>query len=86
MTAKHKCDACGGKGLLVPAIPSCKILALKHPWVVVEKCDSCDHFTDDLSAGASQFKVVGWFLCTEGGYHALANTRSKRKMSTTNTS
>ena len=79
MRVKHKCSVCGGIGLLAPAIPSCRIPALKYPWIVVEKCDSCDTFADDLSAGVSQFKVVGWFLCTDGGYHALADFRTKMR-------
>ncbi len=72
-----KCPACSGTGLLVPTIPSCRIPALRHPWVVVEKCDSCDRFLDDVTAGLSQFKIVGWFLCTDYGYHALANLHSR---------
>lgn len=79
MTDSNKCQACDGEGLLAPAIPSCNIEALKYPWIVVEKCDSCDRFVDDLSAGLSQFKIVGWFLCKDDGYHALADLRSKIK-------
>ena len=77
MKDRQKCQACAGDGLLAPALPSCNITALKNPWVVVEKCYSCDRFIDDLSAGLSQFKIVGWFLCNDGGYHALADLRSK---------
>ena len=77
MTVRQKCLACAGAGLLAPTIPSCRISALKYPWIVVEKCDSCDRFIDDLSAGLSQFKIVGWFLCGDGGYHALADLRTK---------
>lgn len=77
MTVRKKCQACSGDGLLAPAIPSCNITALKYPWVVIEKCDSCDRFIDDLSAGLSQFKIVGWFLCDDGGYHALADLRTE---------
>ncbi len=77
MTVRKKCQACSGDGLLAPAIPSCNIKALKYPWIVIEKCDSCDKFMDDMSAGLSKYKVVGWFLCNDGGYHALADLRSK---------
>ena len=77
MKVRKKCQACSGIGLLAPAIPSCHIKALQYPWIVIEKCDSCDRFNDDLSAGLSRFKIVGWFLCNDGGYHALADLRSK---------
>lgn len=79
MASKHKCSACGGRGLLAPTMPSCKIPSLKDPWIVVEKCDSCDRFADDLVAGLSKFEVVGWFLCADGGYHALADFSTKLK-------
>jgi hypothetical protein len=76
---KKKCPACSGTGLLAPAVPSCSIPALKHPWIVVEKCDFCDKFTDDMTAGLSRFRIVGWFLCADGGHHALANPDSRVK-------
>ncbi len=76
MGKKQKCYICNGTGLLAPTIPSCKITALKYPWIVVEKCDTCDKFDDDLLAGSSKFKIIGWFLCSDGGYHALADSRS----------
>lgn len=77
MGKQHECPACNGMGMFVPAIPSCRILALKHPWIVVEKCDACDKFTDDLCAALTEFSIAGWFPCTEGSYHALADKRSK---------
>lgn len=76
MGSSHKCEACGGKGMFVPALPSCNIVAMKPPWIVVEKCDTCDKFADDLSASLTEFAIAGWFVCTNGGYHALADTRS----------
>jgi hypothetical protein len=77
MDKQYECPACSGKGMFVPAIPSCHIQALKPPWIVVEKCDTCDKFKDDLSAALTEFSIAGWFLCTDGGYHALVDTRSK---------
>ncbi len=77
MGSQHECEACGGRGMFVPAIPSCSIVALKLPWIVVEKCDTCDKFADDLCASLSEFAIAGWFPCTDGGYHALADTESK---------
>lgn len=75
--ARKKCPACSGIGLLAPAIPSCRIPALKNPWIVVEKCDSCDKFADDMAAGMSRFRIVGWFLCADGAQHVLANRHSR---------
>ena len=72
------CRACGGSGVLAPAMPSCKIAARKEPWVVVEKCDACDRYTNDLTAASSVFQVAGWFACNNGAEHALANRRSAR--------
>jgi len=76
---KKKCTACSGIGLLAPTTPSCRIPALEYPWIVVEKCDSCDKFAEDMAAGMSQFKIVGSFLCTDGGHHVLADLRSRIK-------
>jgi len=78
MTRKHKCYACNGSGALFPCEPSCHISALRHPWIVVEKCDSCDRFPDDLSAAMTYFRIAGWFLCTDSGEHALADARTRR--------
>ena len=77
MGEQRECPACSGRGMFIPAIPSCHIRALKHPWIVVEKCDTCDKFNDDLSAALTEFSIAGWFLCTDGGYHALVDTRSE---------
>jgi hypothetical protein len=32
-----------------------------------------------MAAGMSQFRVVGWFMCADGGHHALADSRSRIK-------
>lgn len=54
---RNRCHACGGSGVLAPAMPSCKILARKEPWIVVEKCDACDRYVDDLTAASSTFSL-----------------------------
>ena len=66
----------GGSGVLAPAVPSCTISAWKRPWIVVEKCDTCDRYVDDLAAALSLFRTAGWFACNNGAHHALANRRS----------
>jgi len=73
---RNRCQACGGTGVLAPTVPSCKIPARRGPWVVVEKCDACDRYVDDLAAASSLFEVAGWFACNNGSEHALANRYS----------
>ncbi len=73
---RNQCRVCGGNGMLVPAMPSCRIPARRNPWIAVEKCDACDRYTDDLAAASSVFQVVGWFKCRNGAEHALANRQS----------
>jgi len=79
LAKRKKCEACNGKGLFAPASPSCEIPALKNPWVVVERCDSCEYFPDDLLAAQSLFHVADWFQCTGGAFHALGDIRTLRK-------
>jgi hypothetical protein len=78
MQAQKICDGCEGRGARFPCAPSCTIPALKRPWIVVEKCDSCDRFPDDLSAAMTFFRIAGWFLCTDGGEHVLADPRTRK--------
>lgn len=71
---------CGGAGLFAPATPSCEIRACagKQSWAVVERCDCCERFTDDLAAALSKYSVAGWFPCSDGGWHVLAAPASLR--------
>ena len=75
---RNRCQACGESGALAPAMPSCKIPARKEPWVVVEKCDACDQYVDDMAAALSLFRIAGWFACEDSAEHALANRKSPR--------
>lgn len=77
MYVRHVCDACQDRGARFPCTPSCSIPALKEHWIVVEKCDSCDRFPDDLSAAVAFFRVAGWFPCSDGGEHVLADSRTQ---------
>jgi hypothetical protein len=61
-----------------PAVPSCRIDGAKRPWIVVERCDTCERFKDDLAAALSLFRVAGWFECRSGSFHALANAQTRR--------
>lgn len=80
MVKHSRCAACGGSGILCPAVPSCNIPALVPPWIVVERCDECGKYEDDLSAALARFKIAGWFRCTDGGEHALAEQSSERSI------
>ena len=71
------CDGCNGTGVRTPASPSCRIDMPAGPWVVVEKCDSCDLYPDDLSAALATFRIAGWFRCESGAEHALAHARTR---------
>ena len=62
-----------------PATPSCKVPGQKPPWIVVERCDLCECFEDDFVAALSLYKIAGWFQCCDGGWHVLADIRSRRK-------
>lgn len=78
MRDRIRCEACGGNGMFAPAQPSCRIHAKKEPWIVVERCDTCERFTDDLEAALFAFKIAGWFHCQNNAPHALANWNSVR--------
>jgi hypothetical protein len=73
------CEGCDGHGVRVPALPSCHIRGARRPWIVVERCDTCECFSDDLSAALSLYEVAGWFQCCAGGWHALADSRSRQR-------
>lgn len=74
---RRRCEGCDGTGIRAPAIPSCRIRAWREPWIVVERCDSCERFPDDLAAALARYYVAGWFRCDNGGEHALADSRTR---------
>jgi len=78
MRTRQFCDACDDRGARFPCTPSCSIPALRRAWIVVEKRDSCDKFSDDLSAALAYFYVAGSFLCIDGGEHVLADSRTRK--------
>lgn len=77
MRRATKCEGCGGTGIRAPASPSCRIEIPARHWIVVEKCNTCDLFPDDLSAALSRYRIAGWFTCATGGEHALADKRTR---------
>lgn len=72
------CTACSGAGILDPAAPSCDLPPFGLGLIVVERCDACEQFSDDLTAALSRYTVAGWFQCRRGGWHAFADPNSKR--------
>lgn len=72
------CRACDGVGLFAPSNPSCNIRARRPSWIVVEKCDTCDRYSDDMDAALSLFAIAGWFQCDDGGWHILADIKSRQ--------
>ena len=75
---ERKCEGCSGRGVRTPALPSCRIDGAPRAWIVVERCDSCERFDDDYAAALSLYEAAGWFQCRDGGWHALADSRSRR--------
>jgi hypothetical protein len=77
MTAEDRlrqpeCEGCDGSGVRTPAEPSCRFSADEvSGWVIVERCDICERYRDDLVAAAAQFRRVRWVFCTDGGHHAV---------------
>jgi hypothetical protein len=72
------CDCCGGTGIRYPAEPSCKLPDLPPGWFVVERCDLCDRYPDDLAAAQVVCEESMWVRCESGGDHAIGGPRGGR--------
>ena len=71
MSRKAKsCPGCSGNGIRCPATPSCRLPRLQG-WTVVERCDTCDRYPNDLAAAAALFQTAKWIMCAAGGLHAV---------------
>lgn len=64
------CAGCPGAGVRCPATPSCRLPRLRG-WTVVERCDTCARYPNDLAAAAALFQTVKWVTCADGGRHAV---------------
>ena len=73
-TANEPCEGCDGSGIRAPATPSCRLPILESGWFVVERCDYCERYSDDLCAAESQFLESKWIRCASGGWHAIARS------------
>jgi hypothetical protein len=72
------CEGCDGSGIRCPAEPSCALAELPVGWVVVERCDLCARYADDLSAACVVCDRSRWVRCTSGGIHAVGYVTTKR--------
>lgn len=66
------CEGCDGSGIRrVPAEPSCEFEDLGIDWAIVERCDTCQIYPDDLAASLRIFHEAKWINCLNGGWHAV---------------
>jgi hypothetical protein len=66
------CEGCPGTGIRSPADPSCAIDGVDLTvWTIVERCDMCERFDDDLAAAKEVFATTRWVECKAGGWHAV---------------
>jgi hypothetical protein len=75
------CEGCNGSGVRFPARPSCELPPVEEGWEVVERCDSCEAFEDDLAAGLAIAPEARWIECASGGWHAICRV-SERSVAT----
>jgi hypothetical protein len=67
-----ECDGCDGSGIRAPAAPSCRFDENEiREWTIVERCDTCERYPDDLTAALAMFREARWVLCAEGSHHAI---------------
>ncbi len=81
----QQCETCNGPGIVSSAYPSCKLLVtaeeLNGDWVVVERCDDCQRFIDDMNAATHFYEECVAVDCENGkDTHVLARGwRSDRR-------
>lgn len=68
------CEGCDGSGIRCPAEPSCLIPRFNRwRWTIVERCDACERFANDLDAARARFELARWVRCADGGFHAAGS-------------
>ena len=70
--ASEGCEGCDGSGTRAPASPSCDFQQLERGWFIVERCDYCEQYDDDLAAANAWFSGSKTIRCTAGGWHVIA--------------
>lgn len=69
----ENCEGCGGTGIRFPAEPSCVLRHVPSGWIVVERCDYCQRYADDLTAAHIVCEHAEWVRCESGGLHAVGH-------------
>jgi hypothetical protein len=77
MAEINECEGCDGSGIRDDAHPSCLIPGVTSFVVVVERCDTCERFPDDLSAALAIYRRAAWHMCASGGWHVLAEISAR---------
>jgi hypothetical protein len=73
------CEGCDGSGVRWPAEPGCHIPGLdESEWTIVERCDSCQRYEDDIQAAREIFEVTAWVSCLDDGWHAIGKVLRAR--------
>lgn len=65
------CEGCDGSGIRCPAEPSCAMPDLSLGSVIVERCDYCQQYPDDLAAAEVVCDDPTLIRCESGGVHAV---------------
>ena len=78
-TDKSDCEGCDGTGIRWPAQPLCLVPGIEGTsLVVIERCDTCEVYPDDLAAAVTLFENVKWVQCPNGGSHAVGDGRRNK--------
>lgn len=74
------CFECGGTGVHDPATPSCTVPDVPEGWHIVERCDNCEWFDDDMGAARVYYEdnSILEVYCTDGGSHVAVNSAGRR--------
>ncbi len=77
---KNGCEGCSDQekpGVRDDAHPDCGV-AVPEGWVVVERCDECELYPDDISAAKALYRKPKYIKCPNGGWHAIAQAFTRR--------
>lgn len=76
------CESCDGSGIRLNAEPSVIFMGKNAPnedEMVIERCDTCGRFEDDLAAANAFFFLVREVESTDNFHHVLVQKSSTRK-------
>ena len=75
---ENGCEVCYGTGVIINAEPSCKLPPLGSGETVIEKCDNCEKFSNDIDAALSVAQEIKIIKCEERGLHVVIPQRKDR--------